>query len=330
MRRRSATDAAWARRRSTGSVSIRRKRMTDAQRVEELHEGSYLRRGVTAAIRWRMSSSVPGMMPAARAWMTTLPSAVASTGPAITGRPVASAVSWQSRSFCEPPPTMWTTSTSRSASVGGLADGAGVAVGERVEDAAHGRGRRRGRRPAAARSARASAGGDEGRVVDVDAGPAGQAAGAAARSRARGRRAPTSRRHSWSSHSPPTLRRKRVRPSTPTSLVKLALPGGLGEDGSVELEADERPRAAGDVGEAVGGGRHARRPPRRCRGSATVVTVRAVVGRAPRIDPAARAAGAAWRGCRAGRGGRSDHCLGAGVEQAGGRRVGQPRSAAAR
>ena len=87
-----------------------------AQRVEEPHEGSYLRRGVTAAIRWRMSSSVPGMLPAARAWTTTLPSAVASTGPAITGRPVASAVSWPSRSFCAPPPTMWTTSMSRSAS----------------------------------------------------------------------------------------------------------------------------------------------------------------------------------------------------------------------
>ena len=40
-----------------GSVSIRLKRMTERSVSRSLHEGSYLRRGVTAAIRWRMSSS---------------------------------------------------------------------------------------------------------------------------------------------------------------------------------------------------------------------------------------------------------------------------------
>ncbi len=52
------------------------------------------------------SSSVPETSPTARAWMSALPIAVASTGPALTGRPVRSAVSWQSSALWEPPPTI--------------------------------------------------------------------------------------------------------------------------------------------------------------------------------------------------------------------------------
>ncbi|HLM64503.1 MAG TPA: hypothetical protein VK306_09425 [Acidimicrobiales bacterium] len=46
---------------------------------------------------------------------------MASTGPARTGSPAASAVSWQSSSFWAPPPTAWTTSTGRFASVAACA-----------------------------------------------------------------------------------------------------------------------------------------------------------------------------------------------------------------
>ena len=58
--------------------------------------------------------------PAARPWISTLPTAVASTGPASTRRPVRLAVSWQSSVFWLPPPTMCTvlifSPLSRSAS----------------------------------------------------------------------------------------------------------------------------------------------------------------------------------------------------------------------
>jgi hypothetical protein len=40
----------------------------------------------------------------------TLPKTVASTGPAITGRPAALAVIWLSSWFWKPPPKMWMTS----------------------------------------------------------------------------------------------------------------------------------------------------------------------------------------------------------------------------
>ena len=43
-------------------------------------------------------------------------------------------------------------------------------------------------------------------------------------------------------------------PSTPRSLVKLASPAGVGQHRRVQLDADERPRPAGDVAEARAGG----------------------------------------------------------------------------
>ena len=66
------------------------------------------------------------------------------------------------------------------------------------------------------------------------------------------------RSDSWSSHRPMTLRRKRIRPSTPPSLVKFASRLASVSDRRVELDADQRPGAAGDVGErASPAGRHA-------------------------------------------------------------------------
>ena len=64
------------------------------------------------ASRRRSGRSAPSARPCTR----TLPRAAASTGPASTGSPQASAVSWQSSSFCEPPPTTWTTSSGAPAS----------------------------------------------------------------------------------------------------------------------------------------------------------------------------------------------------------------------
>ena len=54
-----------------------------------------------------MSASEPSS-PAARAWTSTLPSAVASTAPTTTSRPVTSAVSRHSSSLRTPPPIAWT------------------------------------------------------------------------------------------------------------------------------------------------------------------------------------------------------------------------------
>ena len=51
--------------------------------------------------------------PTAIACTRTLPSAVASTGPANTGSPVRSAVSWHSSRLRAPPPTTWSTSNVR-------------------------------------------------------------------------------------------------------------------------------------------------------------------------------------------------------------------------
>ena len=81
--------------------------------------------------------SPPPSTPAARAWTSALPSAAASTGPATTGSPQASAVSWQSRALRAPPPTTCTTSTSRPDSSAARAHGAPVGQRQAVEDAAH-------------------------------------------------------------------------------------------------------------------------------------------------------------------------------------------------
>ena len=106
-------------------------------------------------------------------------------------------------------------------------------------------------------------------------------------------------------------------------------PGGLGEDRGVELEADERPRATGDVGEPLGGRRDA---DDRRRG------VVGADGRA-RVRPPAVVSADDPGGLDRWKQRRRDPepveqlggpLLGAGVEQPGGRRVRQPRCAARR
>ena len=247
-----------------------------------------------------------------------------------TGRRRASAVSWQSRSFCEPPPTMWTTSTRWPASSAAWSTVRRVGGGERVDDAADSLGRRQAAaRPAARRRSVSgmSPGAMKAGIVDVDrraTGGRAAAAGAAGR-RGHGRR-PRPRRaaHSCRSQRPPTLRRNRVRPSTPRSLVKFACAGGLGEDGRLELEADERPGAAGDVGEPVGGRGHGddgRRGVVRADGGDDGRRRR--TSRAANGSRATASAGSSRaRGCRGARAASVDHCRRPDVEQAGRRRVG--------
>ena len=61
-----------------------------------------------------------------------------------------------------------------------------------------------------------------------------------------------------SSHRPITLRRKRIVASTPPSLVKFASRAASVQHRRVELDADQRPGARGDVGEGRAGGRRHR------------------------------------------------------------------------
>ena len=65
---------------------------------------------------------------------------------------------------------------------------------------------------------------------------------AAPRGRLARRLAPTAASISLSSHRPITLVRNRMRPSTPPSLVKFAVPGLVGEDRALELDARPAPR----------------------------------------------------------------------------------------
>src|SRR5262249_7169593 len=75
--------------------------------------GAEVRVGKLARTIARRSDRLHGSPATARAWTSTLPIAVASTGPATTGSPQASAVAWQSSSLRAPPPNRCTTSMPR-------------------------------------------------------------------------------------------------------------------------------------------------------------------------------------------------------------------------
>ena len=133
-------------------------------------------RGPGARIAARSGRSAPS----ARAWTSTLPSAAASTGPASTGRPQASAVSWQSSVVAGAAADDVHDVDARGRPAGRRCGRcAPVGEGEAVEDAA---GDLAGRLRAAARRRRAPADdalghrvggmspGEQERVVDVDDG----------------------------------------------------------------------------------------------------------------------------------------------------------------
>ncbi len=155
---------------------------------------------------------------------------VASTGPATTGRPQASTVSWHSNRFRDPPPTMCTTATCRPVSsaarrrlrryasarlsrtrrtISARVEGSGCSEAQQAVAS------RAGMSPGASRS---------GESMSTTGRKAG--AWAAWSSRAvRSTADPTPdqvRQTSESTQSPITLRKKRIVPSTPASLVKFA------------------------------------------------------------------------------------------------------------
>ena len=124
-----------------------------------------------------------------------------------------------------------------------------TSAAERRAGLARGRGRSDGSAPACRR-----AGGTRSASTSTVGPPGGQPA-AWASSSARSKGSPASaqvRNDSCSSHRPPTLRRKRTRPSTPPSLVKFAARLASVRTGSSSSKPDQRPGAGGDVGEVVG------------------------------------------------------------------------------
>ena len=270
----------------------------------------------------RMASSESGTAPGARAWTSTLPRAVASTGPATTSRPVASAVSWQSSSFCEPPPTTWMTSTSAPASSAAWSDGAGVAGGQRVEDAAHRRRRLHPRCTGRGRDPRRHvARRDERGVVDVDRRSSADRRRRPRPAGRRGRRAPLPQ--ALLEQPEPADVAEEPGAAVDAELVgEVRRPGRFGEDGRVELQADERPRSAGDVGEAVGRRRHA--DDRRCGVVRADGHDRDTVRRlAPDLARCLQRREAGRRERRAGRADRSTTSPRADVEEPGRRGVGE-------
>ena len=169
-----------------------------------------------ARIRARRTSRSPSIQPCDRACTSTLPSAVASTGPAMTGRPQASAVSWHSSAFRAPPPTRWTTSIVAPRQPRRVLDRSRERGGEAVDDAADqlGSGRRRWRCPSArcaprsVPACRPAPGTPDRRGRDRAAGR--QRRGGVQQRLEVARASPSAaqvRSDSWSSHRPMTLRR---------------------------------------------------------------------------------------------------------------------------
>ena len=94
-------------------------------------------------------------------------------------------------------------------------------------------------------------------MVGPPAGRAAAALRAARRGPARRPPRPTCACDSWSSHSPITLRRNRVRAVDAALVGEVRRPAGRRDHRLVEFDADERPRPARDVGETVAGRGHA-------------------------------------------------------------------------
>ena len=97
---------------SSVSVYVAYKHLQRSLDIRSLASHAAVSRGSKVSTR-RSGAPVRGprareaIWPRARACTRMLPMAVASTGPATTVRPVASAANWFSSLFCEPPPTMW-------------------------------------------------------------------------------------------------------------------------------------------------------------------------------------------------------------------------------
>ena len=219
-----------------------------------------------------MPSSVAGAAPSARAWTSTLPSAVASAGPATTGSPHASAVSWHSSSLRDPPPTMCTTSACSPGQRLRVAQRAPVSEGQAVKDAPDdlGGGRRHGCPRAASQDA-----------IRAGMSPGGRNTGSSASmTTATGRRRPRpeqrferARRRSQCAlallQQPQAADVAQVPdgPVDPGLVGEVRRPARLGEHGRGQFHPDQGPGAARRCRRSRAR-RRAPRPPRtRCRAS---------------------------------------------------------------
>ncbi len=237
--------------------------------------------------------------PTASAWTSTLPSAVASTGPASTGRSRRSAVSWHSSSLRAPrrrrepcrcgdrpraPAARCTNrylqaSETRIERSSSPVPAAGLLTCGRCTTAAM----RAGMSPPSQQRRR-----DQGRTAERR-GPHGARAPAARRSRDRSRRARQARRHSWTSHRPMTLRSSRVVPSMPRSLVRLNAAASAPSSGPGELDSEQRPGTRREDGAVRSRPEARRRRPRRCRGRRPCAQARPWRRRPHRIELSAPA-----------------------------------------
>src|SRR5699024_3332530 len=86
-----------------------------SHRVARFVEGEKTTAEAASSLRWRWAWTAVGKRPSATAWMAILPMLDASIGPATTGRPLRSAVSWHNSSLRDPPPTIRIRSTSAPA-----------------------------------------------------------------------------------------------------------------------------------------------------------------------------------------------------------------------
>ena len=253
---------------------------------------------VEAAATARMSASEPSS-PAARAWTSTLPSAVASTAPTTTSRPVTSAVSRHSSSLRTPPPIAWTHVIVAPGDGLEPLEHEAVLARERDEDRARGlaavarlalagRARRPPRSAPACRRARGT--------PSSSGSNSGTSSGAASASAwtLRERQVPCARALLLEPQAHDVLEQ-------PDRAVDAALvrqvrrARGVGQHGLRQLDAEQAPGAAGEDRGVLVGAPAPRRTPRRCR------------GRRPRTPARRRGRGGPARGraaCRARRAGR--------------------------
>ena len=194
--------------------------------------------------------------------------AVASIGPATTGRPRALAANWLSSRFCVPPPTMCSTPMrltdqrlqhlqrrGDTSAPGSRSTTRAIVPTSCGHGLAGARGSTPGCAPACRRARRKS-----GASTSMNAVNEGLARPRrVARCRPRRASAPAGRhvrRHSWTIHSPVMFFSRRIVSQTPPSLVKLSVSAVSLMTGCGRLHAHQRPGAGAEVGVVVALGGH--------------------------------------------------------------------------
>ncbi len=191
-----------------------------------------------------------------RAWASTLPRAVASTGPATTGRPLASAVSRHSRSLRLPPPTRCTTSISTAERAAACRNvtrcaRAGCPGCSGRSPRGHVLGNPRRRQCAAMRDGMSPGGRNSGSSGSISERRPGTSAASASRAGRSGFPSPQRLLEQPQAHH---VAQVADGPVDSALVGEVGLAARLGQHGRVQFDADQRPGATGDVGEPIGGG----------------------------------------------------------------------------